>query len=807
MHILKKIFLLTVILTIYANIANASDYSYGFLNKQENNYLNSKKSIKVYLKKDWATANKNEFSQIFDFLTNYLKLYQKILRKKIIFVKNLTINKNNDIFKNKHIDLIATLGKNQNKNKQYLYGNNRVFDLFYAFAIAIDKKNPSFNEINKKGERLAVVKGFAKINYIKKMYPNIKLIECSSNYDALKFVLQKKAAYAFGNYFIFKYLIYKNFLSGLRIKLQNKDKNLTCTPEYLAFDKNNKILKDIFNKAYTQIDKEEIYLLQSKWLPLPTARKIFLTKKEKKFIKNHILSINITTTWMPFNFEDKNGKIAGIGIDYWKLIAKKVHLKYKFFKAKTFTEVLKNIKIKKYDLNIATSKTFDKESFALFTKTYEKFPIAIATKKINNFITTGVNLENKKVAVGKSYSTYFLLKSMYPKIDFILTKDTKEALYLVENGTAFAAVDIEPSLRYQIIKNNFNDIYITGITGIDFNLQIMARDDYAILISILNKSINSISNQERIKIYKKWMGVKKEQINYMLIAKITFFFFFALFILLYFYIRQKRLKKEVERLNKTLKKRIKIAIQKEKKQQLATLQQSRLAQMGEVISMIAHQWKQPLNALIFLNSTIIVKYKNNTITKEVMDQFEQRSGKIISQMAQTIDNFRNFFKPEKEKKIFSLSSTIFESIEILRPLLKKQDINLNINLSKDIKIFGYKNEFGQAILNIINNSIDAFLERNIKDKKITITQFVKNHITTIIIKENAGGIKKEVLPHIFEPYFTTKEKNGGDGIGLYMTKLIIEQHMNGSIYIDNIKNGIEIKIILGVVQDENNANR
>jgi len=110
MHILKKIFLSTIIFIIYANIAIASNYSYSFLNKQENNYLNSKKYIKVYLKKDWAPANKNEFPQIFNFLTDYLNLYQKILRKKIVFVKNLTI-KDNNIFKNKHIDLIATLGK------------------------------------------------------------------------------------------------------------------------------------------------------------------------------------------------------------------------------------------------------------------------------------------------------------------------------------------------------------------------------------------------------------------------------------------------------------------------------------------------------------------------------------------------------------------------------------------------------------------------------------------------------------------------------------------------------------------------
>lgn len=807
MHILRKSFFVFAFFLFCLAKINATGFNYDFLNKNENDYLKSKKEIKVYLKKDWMPEDENEFPQIYNFLKNYMKLYEKVLKKKIVFVKDIKWNEKSNVLKEKHIDTVCVLGKNPKRERYYIYSDFKIFDIFYAFAVPLHKKNPSLGELNRKKEALAVVQGSEKINYIRKKYPDIRLIECATNYDALKFVLQKKASYALGNFFTFKYLIYKNFLSGLSIKLQNEDKNITGIPKFLAFSKDNEMLKNIFDKAYLQIDKEEIYLLKSKWLPMPLTKKIYLSDKEKKFIKSHIVNINTTTSWIPFNFEDKKGNIVGIGVDYWKLIAKKVHLRYRFFKAKNFPEVLKNIKNKKYDLNIATSKTLDKESFALFTKTYEKFPIAIATKKISSFITTGVDLEHKKVAVGKSYSTYFLLKNMYPKIDFVLTKDTKEALQLVQDGTVFAAVDIEPSLRYQIIKNDFKDIFITGITGVDFNLQIMIRKDYGILISILNKSISSISNQERIKIYKKWMGVKKEQVDYMLIIKITLFFLVVFVTLLYSYLRQKRLKKEVENLNKTLEKRIETAIEKEKKHQLIMLQQSRLAQMGEAISMIAHQWKQPLNTLIFLNSTIIAKYKNNSITKDIMEQFEKRSGKIIFQMAKTVDNFRNFFKPEKEKSLFSLNDTIVESVEILQPILDENKISLITDLGEESKVLGYKNEFGQAILNIINNSIDAFIQRDIEERKIIITKYQKEHMSVIVIKDNAGGIEEDIIPYVFEPYFTTKQRSGGDGIGLYMTKLIIEKHMNGSININNIKNGIKITITLGVTEDETNTDK
>ena len=800
MYILKKIFILCILTLKLFSVTNS--YSNNFLNKEENRYLNNKQYITIYLDKDWAPKDEDEFPQIYNFLKDYLKLYAKVLKKKIIFIENKKYYKQQNILNKKHIDIIAISDKDNTKNSSHIYSDFKVFDMFYAFAIPLHKKIPTLNSINNKKEALAIVQGCNKIKYIRKTYPNIRLIECATNYDALKFVLQKKADYAFGNFFALDYLIYKNFLYGLKIKLQNRDKNLTAIPKYLVFSKDKHTLRDIFNKAYKQIDQEEICLLKSKWLPEPSAKKIFLTKKEKNFIKNHTLKICATTTWIPFNFKNAKGKVSGIGVDYWKMIANKVNLKYKFYTITSFSKVLDNIKNKKCDLNMATTKTLDKELFALFTKTYEKFPIAIATKKIGNFITTGVDLENKKVAVGKSYSTYYLLKNMYPKINFILTKDTKEALRLVQNDSAFAAVDIEPSLRYQIIKNNFKDIFITGITGVDFNLQIMVRDDYDTLVSILNKAINTISNQERIGIYKKWMGVKKEHIDYMLIVKISLIFFIVISILLYFYIRQKRVKSKIEILNKTLEKKIEIAIEKERKHQLIMLQQSRLAQMGEAISLIAHQWKQPLNSLTFLNSTIVAKYKNNTITKETMEQFEKRSGKIIFQMAQTVDNFRNFFKPEKKKTIFSLNETILESLEIIHPILQEKNIKIITKLDKDVKIIGYKNEFGQAILNIINNSKDTFLERDIKNRKIIIAKTIQDGNVTIIIQDNAGGIKEEIISNIFEPYFTTKERNGGDGIGLYMTKLIIERHMNGKIYVENIKDGIEVKITLGVIKDE-----
>ena len=790
MHIIRNfIFILFCFLPLYSN-----NFLHNFLNKSEIKYLNNKKSIKVFIYKDWAPKDSNEFPQIYNYLKEYIKLYEKILGIHIKIVTDIKYNDNVNIIKKNRIDIILSLKRNEHREKFYTFSKNKIYDIYYSFAIPKNSKIPTLEKLNFNKQSLAVVSNSLALKYIRETYPDIKLIECETNFDTLKFVLRKKADYAFGNYYVFDYLIYKNFLSGFKIKTQIEDTNIKQIPTYFAFDKNSTILKDIFYKAYKQIDKEEIYILQNKWLKLPVSRKIFLTKSEKNFIKNYIIRVNTTTSWLPFNFVNQEGDIVGIGIDYWKLIAGKVHLKYHFYKAKNFPEVLNNIKNKKFDVNMATSKTLDKESYALFTKRYEKFPIAIATKKINHFITTGVDLEHKKVAVGKSYSTYYLLRTMYPKINFILTKDTKEALQFVHDDKAFAAVDIEPSLRYQIIKNGFKDIFITGITGVDFNLQIMVRKDYGLLVSILNKAINAITNSERIEIYKKWMGVRKKEINYKLIVEISIIFILITATLLFFYFRQRKLKNKLAQLNETLEKKIEIAIKEDRKHQMIMLQQSRLAQMGEAISLIAHQWKQPLNALAFLNSTLVSKYKNNTLTQEAVDKFEKRSLSIIKGMSATIDNFRNFFKPEKEQVEFSINDVITNIIDIMQPILDESKIKMIVILDEDRTIIGYPNEFSQALMNIINNAKEALIQNHIKDKKIIIKKSVTDDLINIIIQDNAGGIDETILDRVVEPYFTTKSDMGGDGIGLYMTKLIIEKHMGGSLKLANITDGLQVKI-------------
>jgi len=516
--------------------------------------------------------------------------------------------------------------------------------------------------------------------------------------------------------------------------------------------------------------------------------KIDLTKEEQKYLDNNTITINTTSTWIPFHYKNEDNEMIGIALDFWNLIANKVDIKSKIIEADNFTEVLNNIKIKKYDINIATTKTSDNEKYAIFTQNFERYPIAIVTKENERFIDGTASLENKKVAVGKNYSSYFLLHEKYPKIDFVFTKNIKEALELVNRGKVFAAVDIEPSLYFQIAKNNYKNLKVVR-SDIYFDLKIMVREDKPILQSILNKLVLSITKDEKIQIYKKWVNKRQgNKIDYKLIWQIVIPILLITITIILAYLKQNKLHRKIASLNHNLEKRVEEETKKNEKQQLLMLRQSRLAQMGEMLSMIAHQWRQPLNNLALINQNLILKYHQNKLNGDIIKEFDKNTNIQIQNMSKTIDDFKDFFKPEKEKINFSLNDIINRTIDILKPICLKYNFEIIFSTKNNYNILGYPNEFGQAIINILNNSKDALLENNIENKKILIKILASEDKIILNIIDNAGGIPEDILDKIFDPYFSTKNDKNGTGLGLYMTKIIIEDHMDGEIkvYNDNL---------------------
>jgi len=224
------------------------------------------------------------------------------------------------------------------------------------------------------------------------------------------------------------------------------------------------------------------------------------------------------------------------------------------------------------------------------------------------------------------------------------------------------------------------------------------------------------------------------------------------------------------------------------------LLQSRQAAMGEMIDNIAHQWRQPLNTLGLVIQHLLSFYDVGEFNREFLEKNVVQAMELIQHMSQTIDYFRDYFKPDKEKVEFKVSEAIQKSVTLIEHSFKNQDINLVVVVKEDSAILGYRNEFSQALLNILNNARNALTEHGTKDPKVTITIGKEGDRAVITITDNAGGIPDEIIGKIFDPYFTTRGQQQGTGIGLFITKAIIEKKMLGRLVVYNTADGAEFRI-------------
>ncbi len=252
----------------------------------------------------------------------------------------------------------------------------------------------------------------------------------------------------------------------------------------------------------------------------------------------------------------------------------------------------------------------------------------------------------------------------------------------------------------------------------------------------------------------------------------------------------KQLQYDLEVLNKNLEEKVVKQIEDIRQKDQMLQHQNKLASMGEMIGAIAHQWRQPLNALNINIENLDDDFEDGLIDGVFIDNFIIKNRSLIQFMSDTIDDFRNFYRIDKTKEFFSIKKAIKITTEIEKAHLKNHAIEICI-LGDDVCILGYKSEFEHVILNLINNAADVINHRGILYGKIEII-LSTNSIT---IKDNAGGIDEAIKDRIFEPYFTTKEQGEGTGIGLYMSKVIIEKNMGGNLCVQNGSKGAEFTII------------
>ena len=521
-----------------------------------------------------------------------------------------------------------------------------------------------------------------------------------------------------------------------------------------------------------------------------------MTYEERAYIaEKKEIKMCVPPNSMPYS-KIVDGKYTGMMSDYIEVIQKKLEIKFTLVPTLTFKDALSYVKLRKCDILSLTQEEKERKKYLNFTENIFEDHLVVITKNDKQFIINTENLYGKKIGVMAGYSYKKLLNKQHPKLTFVEVRGIEDGITKVRNDEIYGYLGSLGVIVYEI-QHHSNDLKINSAYLDEIEVKMGVRDDDQILLNILNKVIKTIDSSEKRLIYNKWVHVVyANKINFVFIIEIISILLLIILFITYFLYKQNALRKELEKLNNTLEQRVQEELAKNTLKDKKLLDQSRFAQMGEMISMIAHQWRQPLGAISLIMANISVKYDLKSFDLNTKDGQENQEKYVLERIARvdalverlsvTIDDFRNFYKPNKEKVELSLQEVSEKSLDIIETSLVYDKIELIREYHSFDKLYLYDSEIMQVLLNIFKNAQDNFKERKIKNPFIRI----RTHEKQIFISDNGGGIDDDVLEKIFDPYFSTKNEKNGTGLGLYMSKIIVEDHHNAKINARNEGDGV-----------------
>jgi signal transduction histidine kinase/ABC-type nitrate/sulfonate/bicarbonate transport system substrate-binding protein len=511
--------------------------------------------------------------------------------------------------------------------------------------------------------------------------------------------------------------------------------------------------------------------------------KPILNEDETNYLKNKdTLKLCVRKNFLPYE-AISNENLIGINLEYINILEKRLGKNIDIFKINTLNEGISDLNDNLCDF----ISIFEDEnnSKSLLTKPYLQLPLVLVTKNTNSFITNFEQLKNKTIFISKNEALVHILNKNYPNINLYITNSPNFAYQQILSNKADGYIGNIVEVIYSLQKEYNSDLNITGNFDYKINLLFAVKNENLILQNILNKVINNISKEESELILNSYTLLKYKEIkNYKSIIIVTLSSFFIILLLLIVYLRESILKKRIEKLNEDLEKRILEESSKNRKKDEILFRQAKLASMGEMINNIAHQWRQPLNRINLSIQVIesIIKENLASLKKEDLITIDRKIfhiNKNVTYMSNTIEDFMNFFHPNKEKNHFFLNHVLDKAISLVQDLDK--NIHFRIKSDKQINILSFENELLQVLLIILENAIDNFKLSNQKNKTITIICREEYSNIILTLKDNSGGISLKIIDKIFDPYFTTKFKKEGSGLGLYMAKLLIEQSIGGKL--------------------------
>ncbi|AXH14817.1 hypothetical protein CP985_01250 [Malaciobacter mytili LMG 24559] len=525
----------------------------------------------------------------------------------------------------------------------------------------------------------------------------------------------------------------------------------------------------ILNKGIKAIPNNEIEVLYHKWFGTFNfdIHSSGLSKIDKEYI-NKIKKVKVCTdsTWYAFNKE--NSDEESITNNILNIVLKKVGLEKDLIFTATWEESLLLLKKGDCDLISAISKNSENEKFIKFTKPYTNYPIMLITHVDTSYLYNLNELKDKKIAIIKDNAV--LNKYKYSNKEIVYVSTPYEGLKMVQEKKVFAYVDLLPKFIYTLDKVENVKINREIDSSVDISMGLRTTDNH--LFHIIENSLSSITDIEKNKIFSKLFKENyRKNVNKELIVQVILLLLAAVFLVLFWNIQ--------------LKKSVKKALQKNKQQESLLYYYSTQDAMKDLVGNISHQWKQPINelssVLFYLETKLYLKQE---ITNEDIKENTLKSRAIIDYLSKTVNIFSNYYVDKKTETNIKILTLLEQSIFITDGSFRKLNTKISLDIKdKNLKV---KGEFlQQVILSILNNARNIIVERKIGDSLINIKLYKKDIYSILEIEDNFGGITN--IDTIFNLGTTNSKK--GTGLGLFISKRIIQDKYQGEISVKNKKNG------------------
>jgi len=734
----------------------------------EKQFLDQHSKITVHNEKNYPPYNFNIAGKPQGLSIDYMNLLAKKLGIEIQYVSGYEWNEFIKLIQREELDVMLNI-KNIPSREKFL----NFTEPYASTQKAIFTNDTKYKKLKDlRNETVCVPKGFYIEHFLHSYYPEILLLRKDTTLDCIDSVIEGKSIATVGSSSIMQYIMKKsNKLLAYSYLLE--DKRLT-TGLSIATSSSLKPLRDIFQKAMYTISDDDLDKLSKKWIGTIEKHSDHLKKDKKKvsYEKKRVIRMCNNPNWAPIEFakEGDMKQMSGIAIDTLKLLEKKLNVMFVNVPTESWAQSQKYLKEGKCEILPAAIATEKRKKYANFTTPYLIYKLAIITKSDKPFVNTLDDVMDKSIARKHGSGLISKLKAIEPHVNIIETKDYQESLQKVARGEAYCTIATLPVASYFINKFSLHDLHVAGYTNMRYRLSIAVDKNDSELLEILNAGLADITQKEQKNIYLKWVNRKLvETVDY---TNILYIAAFILILLLLFMYRHTILKQA----NRTLQKEIAEKMEENVLQHQLLQEQSKMAAMGEMIGMIAHQWKQPLNALSLSIQNLEFNYEDGVVDKTFIDKFIEKNKITIDFMSRTIEDFRNFFKIDKVKEIFSIRDVIDSTLFMQSIFLDKFDILVDVE-GEDFYVYGLKSELQQVILILLSNAKDILIEKVEYGRSIRIAL----EDNAVVFQDNGGGIPPHIIETIFDPYFTTKKEGKGTGIGLYMAKIIIEENMNGSI--------------------------